>query len=132
MYPTVPNCMYPTVPNYMYPTVPNYMYPTVPNCIYPTVPNCMYPTIPNCMYPTVGGCCSPAVEKQTADKRDVETGGEDISDIILAAKDANAHDFLMSFTNGYDTDVGESSMMVSEKITILYTVVMGTDRTLAC
>jgi ABC-type multidrug transport system fused ATPase/permease subunit len=33
-------------------------------------------------------------------------------DIIAAAKASNAHDFIMSFPNQYDTDVGESSMMV--------------------
>lgn len=34
-------------------------------------------------------------------------------DIIEAAKQAHAHDFIMSFSQGYHTDVGESSIMVS-------------------
>lgn len=34
-------------------------------------------------------------------------------DIIEAAKLSNAHDFIVQFTNGYNTDVGEGSIMVS-------------------
>jgi ABC-type multidrug transport system fused ATPase/permease subunit len=34
-------------------------------------------------------------------------------DIIRAAKQANAHDFIMSFPEGYDTSVGERGTMVS-------------------
>eukprot|EP01035_Chromulina_nebulosa_P018834 gene18834-24615_t len=35
------------------------------------------------------------------------------SDIIDACKQSNAHDFIMTFPNGYHTDVGEGSIMVS-------------------
>ena len=34
-------------------------------------------------------------------------------DIEEAARLANAHDFIMSFPNGYETDVGENSAQVS-------------------
>jgi len=48
---------------------------------------------------------------------DVESAGEKPSpvddDIITAAKQANAHEFILSFPNGYDTEVGEGSIMVS-------------------
>lgn len=37
----------------------------------------------------------------------------DTSDIVEAAKAANAHSFITEFTDGYDTEVGEKSMMVS-------------------
>jgi ABC-type multidrug transport system fused ATPase/permease subunit len=33
-------------------------------------------------------------------------------DIIRAAKQANAHDFIMSFPEGYDTSVGERGTQV--------------------
>ena len=35
------------------------------------------------------------------------------ADVIEAAMSGNAHDFIREFTEGYDTDVGESSAMVS-------------------
>jgi ATP-binding cassette, subfamily B, bacterial MsbA len=35
------------------------------------------------------------------------------ADIIAAAKAANAHDFIMSFANGYDTPAGEHGMQLS-------------------
>jgi ATP-binding cassette subfamily B (MDR/TAP) protein 1 len=52
---------------------------------------------------------------------DVESGGRHTqaatdhvpSDVIEAAMAGNAHDFIREFTEGYDTDVGESSAMVS-------------------
>ena len=34
-------------------------------------------------------------------------------DVILAAKESNAHDFIMSFPTGYSTDVGEGSVAIS-------------------
>jgi ATP-binding cassette subfamily B (MDR/TAP) protein 1 len=46
---------------------------------------------------------------------DVESGnsGNVDEDIVAAAKASNAHDFIMSFTDGYNTEVGEGSIMVS-------------------
>lgn len=35
------------------------------------------------------------------------------ADIVEAAKEANAHDFIMSFPDGYNTQVGSSSTQVS-------------------
>mmetsp|Transcript_18040 Transcript_18040/g.24763 ORF Transcript_18040/g.24763 Transcript_18040/m.24763 type:complete len:1356 (+) Transcript_18040:119-4186(+) len=40
-------------------------------------------------------------------------GGVVPEDVIQAAKASAAHDFIMSFSQGYQTDVGESSMMLS-------------------
>lgn len=34
-------------------------------------------------------------------------------DVILAAKNANAHEFIMSLPNGYDTDIGQRGMKLS-------------------
>ena len=34
-------------------------------------------------------------------------------DVILAAKESNAHDFIMSFPTGYSTDVGAGSVAIS-------------------
>ena len=34
-------------------------------------------------------------------------------DVISAAKESNAHNFIMSFPNGYSTDVGEGSVAIS-------------------
>lgn len=34
-------------------------------------------------------------------------------EVIQAAKDANAHDFIMSFPNGYDTDIGQRGIKLS-------------------
>lgn len=34
-------------------------------------------------------------------------------EVILAAKQANAHDFIMSFPNGYDTDIGQRGVKLS-------------------
>jgi ATP-binding cassette subfamily B (MDR/TAP) protein 1 len=34
-------------------------------------------------------------------------------DVIEACKAANAHDFIVNFTNGYETEIGEGSIMVS-------------------
>ena len=39
--------------------------------------------------------------------------GASEADIIAAAKAANAHDFIMSFANGYDTPAGEHGMQLS-------------------
>ena len=33
--------------------------------------------------------------------------------VIAAAKKANAHDFIMSFPQGYDTDVGSNGVQMS-------------------
>jgi ABC-type multidrug transport system fused ATPase/permease subunit len=35
-----------------------------------------------------------------------------LDDIIAAAKAANAHDFIMSFPDGYQTEVGERGVQV--------------------
>jgi ATP-binding cassette subfamily B protein len=35
------------------------------------------------------------------------------ADIIEAAKQANAHDFIMTFPNGYETDIGERGVKLS-------------------
>lgn len=52
--------------------------------------------------------------------RDIEMGppdsgeGENVpSDVLEASRLANAHNFITTFTKGYDTDVGEGSVMVS-------------------
>ena len=34
-------------------------------------------------------------------------------DVVYAAVQSNAHDFISAFTEGYNTDVGEGSIMVS-------------------
>ncbi|OYO84448.1 thiamine ABC transporter permease [Lachnotalea glycerini] len=34
-------------------------------------------------------------------------------EIVMAAKNANAHDFIMSFPNGYDTDIGQRGIKLS-------------------
>jgi ATP-binding cassette subfamily B protein len=39
--------------------------------------------------------------------------GARFDDIVVAAKAANAHDFIMRLPNGYDTPVGERGMMLS-------------------
>jgi len=36
-----------------------------------------------------------------------------LSDIIAAAKKANAHDFITTFSEGYDTKVGERGVRLS-------------------
>jgi ATP-binding cassette, subfamily B, bacterial MsbA len=41
------------------------------------------------------------------------TKGSSMEEIIQAAKSANAHDFIMSQKNGYDTIVGESGVRIS-------------------
>ena len=48
-------------------------------------------------------------------KDNIRYGREDATDeeIIQAAKDANAHDFIMSFEKGYDTDIGQRGMKLS-------------------
>lgn len=45
----------------------------------------------------------------------IRYGKPDASDyeIIQAAKNANAHDFIMSFPNGYDTDIGQRGIKLS-------------------
>lgn len=45
----------------------------------------------------------------------IRYGKPDASDeeIIQAAKDANAHDFIMSFPDGYDTDIGQRGVKLS-------------------
>ena len=35
------------------------------------------------------------------------------ADVILAAKRANAHDFIMSFPDGYNTDIGQRGVKLS-------------------
>ena len=76
------------------------------------------------------GCCSSkgaanagakksAAYEQVVTTGDVEMGGPSTTatgvpaDIVQAATDANAHSFISAFSDQYDTDVGESSMMVS-------------------
>jgi ABC-type multidrug transport system fused ATPase/permease subunit len=49
---------------------------------------------------------------------DIELGenreqGATAKDIIDACTAANAHEFISAFTEGYDTNIGESSMLVS-------------------
>lgn len=34
-------------------------------------------------------------------------------EVVIAAKKANAHDFIMAFSDGYDTQVGEGSALIS-------------------
>ena len=48
-------------------------------------------------------------------KDNIRYGREEATDeeIIQAAKDANAHDFIMSFEKGYDTDIGQRGMKLS-------------------
>ena len=48
-------------------------------------------------------------------KKSADTAAEaaPAADVIEAARSSAAHDFIMGFPAGYDTDVGESSMMVS-------------------
>ena len=44
----------------------------------------------------------------------VGTGGAEVDDdIVQACRASNAHDFIQSFPKGYDTDIGEGSIMVS-------------------
>jgi len=40
-------------------------------------------------------------------------GGKVDEDVIEACKASNAHDFITTFPQGYDTDIGEGSIMVS-------------------
>ena len=58
---------------------------------------------------------SPSNDVESGLKRDtIPAPTEHIpSDVIEAAMAGNAHDFIREFTEGYDTDVGESSAMVS-------------------
>lgn len=59
-------------------------------------------------------CCSIIPGAAPAKDKDVEAASGPVDeDIIQACRDSNAHDFIMGFSKGYDTDVGESSMMVS-------------------
>ena len=48
-------------------------------------------------------------------KENIITGRPDATDeeVIQAAKLANAHDFIMSFENGYDTDIGQRGVKLS-------------------
>jgi len=48
-------------------------------------------------------------------KDNLRWGNEDATDeqVIEAAKQAQAHDFIMSFPNGYDTDLGQGGVNVS-------------------
>ena len=51
-------------------------------------------------------------------QKDIEMGviEDDLiapSDVIEACKQSNAHEFITGFTQGYNTDVGEGSVMVS-------------------
>ena len=39
--------------------------------------------------------------------------GATMEEVIAAAKNANAHDFIMSFPNGYDTDIGQRGIKLS-------------------
>src|SRR5699024_9899723 len=49
-------------------------------------------------------------------KENILLGKPDASDeeVINAAKMANAHDFIMKLSNGYDTEVGEIGVKLSE------------------
>lgn len=60
---------------------------------------------------------TPAVTTTTTvlpTNNDVEhgTSGGVPDDIRRAAEDSNAHEFITKFTQGYDTDVGQGSIMV--------------------
>ena len=44
---------------------------------------------------------------------EMASGGAVDDDILRAATDSNAHDFISGFAKKYDTDVGEGSIMVS-------------------
>ncbi len=44
--------------------------------------------------------------------------GASKEDIMNAAKLANAHDFIMSFPNGYDTPVGDRGTQLSGKFVV--------------
>ena len=48
-------------------------------------------------------------------KENIRYGKPDATDeeVIQAAKLANAHDFIMSFENGYDTDIGQRGVKLS-------------------
>jgi ABC-type multidrug transport system fused ATPase/permease subunit len=54
-------------------------------------------------------------ENVSQEAGDIEMGqtSEVPEDVIEAAKASNAHDFIMQFSNKYETDVGEGSIMVS-------------------
>ena len=52
-----------------------------------------------------------AVAKTNKDIELAHVGVDD--DIVEACKASNAHDFIQSFPKGYDTDIGEGSIMVS-------------------
>jgi ABC-type multidrug transport system fused ATPase/permease subunit len=57
--------------------------------------------------------------KSTADYQSVEAGDVEMGttevpqDVVQAAMESNAHEFITQFTRKYDTDVGEGSIMVS-------------------
>jgi ATP-binding cassette subfamily B (MDR/TAP) protein 1 len=60
------------------------------------------------------GCSKGGMESDT---NDLESGGaykDDLLELVIdSAKQSNAHDFISKFPKGYETDVGESSIMVS-------------------
>ena len=68
-----------------------------------------------------GGCLSMFPKKETASKNedtiaDIESGYRidgTPDDVLVASRLSYSHDFITSFTEGYKTDVGESSVMVS-------------------
>jgi ABC-type multidrug transport system fused ATPase/permease subunit len=67
-----------------------------------------------------GGCLSMFPKRETARSEDVSTDIESghskdgtPDDVLVASRLSYAHDFITSFTEGYRTDVGESSVMVS-------------------
>jgi ATP-binding cassette subfamily B (MDR/TAP) protein 1 len=63
------------------------------------------------------------IPQEESQEKDVETPALEMTkinnltnvpdDVIEACKAANAHDFIVNFTNGYETEVGEGSIMVS-------------------
>jgi len=68
-------------------------------------------------------CCAGSAKHDAVPNKDVDVElgvhrkSSDSSivdeDIVEACKAANAHDFITSFTDGYDTEIGEGSIMVS-------------------
>jgi ABC-type transport system involved in Fe-S cluster assembly fused permease/ATPase subunit len=68
-----------------------------------------------------GGCLSvlpmgTASEKNKKTDNDIEKGHSKDGtpeDVLIASKLSYSHDFITSFTEGYNTDVGESAVMVS-------------------
>lgn len=64
------------------------------------------------------------VPQEDIESRSIEIPGNSLAnvpdDVIEACNASNAHDFIVNFTQGYETDIGEGSIMVSGGIYISY------------